>query len=152
MIAAETLLVPLMNAFLWFDDGLQSYLQAQGWHQVTRSQSMVMANVVVGVGKPSDIARNLGLSRQSVHTTIMQMAKMGMVELNHDPEDGRAWIVTVSEKGRAMGRDADDAIAALTTELRRRIGSRNVDNLIKAFREEWGEAPTTWPMALPKGA
>jgi len=152
MIAAETLLVPLMNAFLWFDDGLQSYLQAQGWDQVTRSQSMVMANVVTGVGKPSDIARNLGLSRQSVHTTIMQMVKLGMVELNHDPEDGRAWIVTVSEKGRAMGRDADDAIAALTAELRRRIGAKNVDNLIKAFREDWGAAPVTWAKAEPNTA
>lgn len=148
MIAAETLLVPLMNAFFWFDDGLQSYLQSRGWNQVTRSQSMVMANVVIGVKKPADIARNLGLSRQSVHTTIMQMVKLGMVELRDDEEDGRAWIVLVSEKGSAMGRDADDAIAELTAELRRRIGSRNVDNLIKAFREDWGAAPVDWPPSL----
>ena len=34
-------------------DGLQAYLQSRGWNQVTRPQSMVMVNVVLGVHKPS---------------------------------------------------------------------------------------------------
>lgn len=145
MIGAETLLVPLLQAFFWFDDALQSYLQARGWDQVTRPQSMVMANVVIGVHKPSDIARNLGISRQAVHTTINQMVELGMLELRDDNEDRRAKIVAVSDKGRAMGRDADDATAAIIAELRRRIGPKNVDGLIKAFKAEWGDAPTQWP-------
>ncbi len=149
MIAAETLLVPLMQAFLWFDDGLQSYLQARGWNQVTRPQSMVMASVVIGVNKPADIARNLGLSRQAVHKTVMQMVGMGMLELRDDPDDQRAWTVVVSEKGLAMGEDAGEAVRQLTAELRRRIGARHVDNLVKAFREDWGEAPTRWPDLPP---
>ena len=126
MIGAETLLVPLLQAFFWVDDGLQSYLQAKGWNQVTRPQSMIMANVVIGVHKPSDIARNLGISRQAVHTTINQLVELGMLEMRDD---------------------ADEAVAAITAELRRRIGSKNVDNLIKAFREDWGASPTDWPEA-----
>lgn len=145
MQAAESLIVPLLQAFFWFDDGLQSFLQARGWDQVTRPQSMVMANVVIGVHKPSDIARNLGISRQAVHTTINQMVEMGMLELRDDVNDRRAKIVAVSEKGREMGRDADLAMAAMSAELRRRIGAKNVDNLIKAFGAEWGQAMTDWP-------
>ncbi len=145
MQAAESLIVPLLQAFFWFDDGLQSFLQARGWDQVTRPQSMVMANVVIGVHKPSDIARNLGISRQAVHTTINQMVEMGMLELRDDVTDRRAKIVAVSEKGREMGRDADLAMAAMSAELRKRIGSKNVDNLIKAFGAEWGQAMTHWP-------
>jgi DNA-binding MarR family transcriptional regulator len=145
MIAAQSLIVPLLQAFFWFDDGLQSYLQARGWDQVTRPQSMIMANVVIGVHKPSDIARNLGISRQAVHTTINQMVEMGMLELRDDIDDRRAKIVAVSEKGREMGRDADIAMKAMTDELRRRIGPKNVDNLIKAFSADWGGALTVWP-------
>lgn len=145
MQAAESLIVPLLQAFFWFDDGLQSFLQARGWDQVTRPQSMVMANVVIGVHKPSDIARNLGISRQAVHTTINQMVEMGMLELRDDINDRRAKIVAVSEKGREMGRDADLAMAAMSAELRKRIGARNVDNLIKAFGAEWGQPMTSWP-------
>lgn len=145
MIGADKLIVPLLQAFLWFDDGLQSFLQAQGWDQVTRPQSMVMANVVIGVHKPSDIARNLGISRQAVHTTINQMVKLGMLEIRDDAEDRRATIVAVSPKGRAMGVDADRAMEALAAELRRRIGPRNVENLVKAFAADWGDPPTDWP-------
>jgi len=151
MIAAQTLLVPLLQAFFWFDDGLQSYLQAQGWNQVTRPQSMVMANVVVGVHKPSDIARNLGISRQAVHTTINQLVEMGMLELRDDNDDRRAKIVAVSQKGRDMGLDADAAMVAMKAELSRRIGARNVDNLVKAFTADWGPAMTEWPQSAPKG-
>ncbi|MBP7704025.1 MAG: winged helix-turn-helix transcriptional regulator [Caulobacter sp.] len=147
MIGAETLIVPLLQAFFWFDDGLQSYLQARGWNQVTRPQSMVMANVVMGFHKPSDIARNLGISRQAVHTTINQMVELGMLELREDVEDGRAKIVALTSLGCDMREDANKVMTDLQAELRRRIGSRNVDNLIKAFATEWGPAVTEWPEA-----
>jgi hypothetical protein len=38
MQGAESLIVPLLQAFFWFDDGLQTFLQSRGWDEVTRSQ------------------------------------------------------------------------------------------------------------------
>ncbi|MFN3856339.1 MAG: MarR family winged helix-turn-helix transcriptional regulator [Caulobacter sp.] len=151
MIGADTLIVPLLQAFFWFDDGLQSYLQARGWNQVTRPQSMVMANVVMGVHKPSDIARNLGISRQAVHTTINQMVELGMLELREDAEDGRAKTVALTPRGQDMRQDADRVMSDLQAELRRRIGGRNVDNLIKAFSADWGPPITDWPRPKSDG-
>ena len=145
MVGADTLIIPLLQAFCWFDDGLQSYLQARGWSQVTRPQSMVMANVVIGVHKPSEIARNMGVSRQAVHTTINQMVAMGMLELHEDETDRRAKVVALSPMGMEMRADANRVMEMLTTELRRRIGSKNVDNLIRAFSADWGEPMTEWP-------
>lgn len=37
---------------------------------------MVMTNIVSGIVRPSDIARNLGVSRQAIHSTINQMVKL----------------------------------------------------------------------------
>lgn len=147
MIGAETLIVPLLQAFFWFDDGLQSYLQARGWHNVTRSQSMVMAHVVIGVHKPSEIARSLGISRQAVHTTINQMVALGMLEIRDDEEDGRAKVVVLTDMGTDMRQDANKVMTDLQAELRRRIGARNVDNLVKAFSADWGAPITSWPSA-----
>lgn len=141
MIAAESLILPLLQGFFWFDDGLQAHLQARGWTEVTRPESMVMTNVVVGVQKPSEIARNLGVSRQSVHATINQMVAKGILELAADPEDGRAKIVVLSEVGLRMRQDANQAMAHMVEQLRQRIGARNVDNLVKAFSAEWGDPP-----------
>jgi len=150
--AAETLLIPLLQAFLWFDDGLQSYLQSRGWDKVTRPQSMIMAHVMIGVSRPSDIARNLGLSRQAIHTTIGQMIAMGMLELTPDTRDARMKLAIVSGKGRLMSDDAQTAVEAIISELRRRIGKDHVDDLISAFRADWGPAPTEWRDARPKAA
>lgn len=138
MLKNPYLIVPLMQAFCWFDDGLQACLQAKGWGHVSRPQSMVMSNVLSGVKRPSDIARNVGVSRQAMHSTLNQMVEMGMLELKDDPEDGRSKIVAVTAMGQRMRKDADAAVDALTEELVRRIGKTNVANLFKAFQADWG--------------
>jgi len=147
------LIVPLLHGFFWFDDGLQAYLQKKGWGHVTRPQSMVMINILSGIVRPSDIARNLGISRQAIHSTINQMVEMGMLEMRDDPEDGRSKIVALSTMGAAMRMDANEAVEALTAELSRRIGKANIAALAKAFAADWGDAPldleTSGKMAAP---
>jgi DNA-binding MarR family transcriptional regulator len=135
------LLVPLLKAFFWYDEGLQAYLRSKGWNGVTRPQSMVMANVAMGCVKPSEIARNLGVSRQAIHLTINQMIEMDLLELASDPADRRAKIVTFSKSGRKRRRDAWAAMDHLTRELERRIGKQNVQNLFKSLTAEWGAPP-----------
>jgi DNA-binding MarR family transcriptional regulator len=150
MNAADYLIVPLLQAFFWFDDGLQAHLQAKGWGHVTRPQSMVMINVVTGICRPSDIARNLGISRQAIHSTIAQMVDMGMFELTDDPEDGRSKIVSIAPKGQAMRADANEAVQLLTAELGRRIGKAHIASLSAALGAEWG--PPLMPKSEPARA
>ena len=147
METARYLIVPLLQAFFWFDDGLQAYLRSRGWDHITRPQSMVMLNIVIGVTRPSDIARNIGVSRQAVHSTIAQMIGMEMLELRDDPADGRSKVVAITAKGQAMRADANAAVDALTAELGRRIGPVNIANLIKAFKADWGAPPTRLQIA-----
>ena len=143
MDSAEYLIVPVWQAFVWLDEGLQNYLRLRGWPEVTRPQSMVMTNVVVGVTKPSDIARNLGVSRQAIHVTIRQMIDLGLLELVDDPEDRRSKIVAIGATGARMRESAQEAMRLLTLELRQRIGDAHVDALLKALAADWG-APLAW--------
>lgn len=136
------LLLPLLRAFIWFDEGLQAYLRSKGWNKVTRPQSMLMAAVVMGCVKPSEIARTLGISRQAVHLTINQMIEMDVLELVPDPSDRRTKIVRISKSGQKRRQDARAAMDYLTTELIRRIGRQNVHNLAKSLTVEWGEPLT----------
>lgn len=141
----EYLIVPLLQGFYWFDEGLQGYLRSRGWSEITRSQSMIMVSVITGTRNPSDIARALGISRQAVHATIEQMVKMDILELVDDPADGRAKMVKLSKSGEMRRKDARRAVALLARELAARIGKQNVDNLMKAFAADWGEPLTAFP-------
>jgi DNA-binding MarR family transcriptional regulator len=143
MEKVEHLIVPIWQAFVWMDDSLQSYLRQQGWPEVTRPQSMVMNNVVMGVRKPSDIARNLGVSRQAIHTTLRQMVALGLLQLVDDPDDGRSKVVAIGETGSKMRENAQTAMLLLAKALERRIGKAHVDGLKAALAADWG-APLTW--------
>lgn len=132
------LLLSLLQGFYWFDEGLQNYLQARGWPVVTRPQSMVMANVVLGVRRPSDIARNMGVTRQAIHATISQMVELGMVELADDPQNGRVKMLTLTPTGERMRKDAQEAMLLLGEELGRRVGKPQLLKAAQTLGEDWG--------------
>ena len=139
------LLLSLLQGFYWFDEGLQNYLQARGWPSVTRPQSMVMANIVLGVRRPSDIARNMGVSRQAIHATINQMVGLGMVALVDDPENGRVKIVSLSRLGETMRVDAQQAMVVMGEELGRRLGRPTVVRAAQMLHQDWGPSMTFAP-------
>jgi DNA-binding MarR family transcriptional regulator len=133
------LIIALFQRFCWLDEGLQSRLHDRGWPDVSRPQSMVMTNIVSGIVRPSDIARNLGISRQAIHSTINQMVKLGIVELAPDPDDRRHMIVSLTETGARMRRDAQRAMDDLSDQLAERLGSDRFHALLATLEADWGE-------------
>jgi DNA-binding MarR family transcriptional regulator len=139
------LIVPLLQGFEWFDEGLQASLQARGWPTLTGPESMVVIHVIVNIVKPSEIARSMGLTRQAVHITIGQMVKKGILELLDDPVDKRGKIVSLTTTGKAMRRDAQMTVQYCAEQLAARIGDKHVQNLKAAFATNWGE-PVICPL------
>lgn len=143
-------LLSLLRGFYWFDEGLQNYLQARGWPVVTRPQSMVMANLVLGVQRPSDIARNMGVSRQAIHATINQMVELGIVELVDDPKNGRVKLIAPTKMGETMRIDAQASMILMGEELGRRLGKANFMKAAHLLAEDWGP-PMTFDAEDVKG-
>ena len=133
------LIIALFQRFCWLDEGLQARLHDHGWPDVNRPQSMVMTNIVSGVVRPSDIARNLGVSRQAIHSTINQMVKLGMVRLDVDPDDRRHMIVSLTDLGARMRKDAQPSMDALTAQIADRLGQDKFDALLAALEADWGD-------------
>lgn len=138
----DYMIVPLLEGFEWFDEGLQRSLKAAGWPALTRPESMVMMHVQMNIVRPADIARSLRLTRQAVHATIATLIERGVFRLAPDPTDGRIKIVELTEMGSAMRRDATKIVDALAEALTARIGARTVAALRKAFDTDWGEPVT----------
>lgn len=136
------MVVDMLRAFYWFDDGMQNYLRSRGWPSVSRTQSMILINVISGTNRSAEIARNLGVTRQAIHITISQMIDAGLVKLESDPTDGRSKCVVLSETLEPMRRDAREAVDLLTKELHRRLGARTAQALARAFEQDWGPTLT----------
>jgi DNA-binding MarR family transcriptional regulator len=132
------LIIALFQRFCWLDEGLQARLHDHGWPDVNRPQSMVMTNIVSGIVRPSDIARNLGISRQAIHSTINQMVKLGIVQMDVDPADRRHMIVSLTDLGARMRKDAQRSMDDLTAQIGAKLGQDKFDALLAALEADWG--------------
>src|SRR3546814_9917192 len=120
------LIIALFQRFCWLDEGLQARLHDHGWPDVNRPQSMVMTNIVSGIVRPSDIARNLGISRQAIHSTIGQIVTLGIVRLEVDPDDPRHMIVSLTEPGARRRAAPTRSLGALSAPIAGRLGPARV--------------------------
>ena len=145
---SDLLMIRLLMGVYWFDDALQAALKAAGWPPVTRAQSLLFANMSAGERRPSRLAANLGVSRQSVSQMIAELADRGMVRVERDPVDRRAQIVTFSDETTPLRTAASTVLKDLEGELRRRIGDEAMAGLAAALSADWGERPKVEATAL----
>ena len=130
----------LLEAWDWFDNGLQNVLREGGFRVLNKTQSMMVLYVAAGVQRPIEIARRMRLSRQAIRHIEMQLIKLGMISARADPTDKRSKILALTARSKGVRQYAQQAIMRLETELRSRIGARNVANMRAVLSLDWGEA------------
>ena len=127
------LLLDIMRTFLQMDEKLRERLQQRGWPSITRSQSMVLANVANGVTRASRLAENLGVTRQAMSQLLADMVKKGLIELIPDPDHGRAQLVQFAPQADGIREDARRVLRDLEAELEVSIGAQQMASLRQAF-------------------
>ncbi|MEZ5946948.1 MAG: helix-turn-helix domain-containing protein [Hyphomonas sp.] len=131
-----------LRAFIWLDRGLQQSMEERGWSPLSRTESQVMLLASVGIVRPIEIARNLGLTRQAINQTLSQLTERKLVRLQDDPCDKRCKIVGFAQEGEAMRRDALVVLRTLEAELARRGGRKEVACLQHMENWDWSPPPT----------
>ena len=135
-------MMDLMRAFYWFDEGLQAALKARGWKSMSRSQSITLANIALGIRRPAKLARNLGISRQAVSNMLQDMAEQGLITIEADPSDRRASIINFSETSSRLRADALEILGKLEATVSDRVGQESLKMLRESLGKDWGEAPS----------
>ncbi len=139
--ARHLLMIGLLSAVYWFDEALQAGLAARGWSRVSRIQSLVLANMASGVNRAGQLAKNLGVSRQSMSQTLAEMDERGLIDIAPDPTDKRARIVTFSAQSAPLRDDAVTILKTIEATLASRIGDRRLEALTEAASADWGPSP-----------
>jgi len=92
----------LLRTYNWFDKALQSAFAEAGWPSLTGLQSMVMVNIAAGVTRPSNIAKNMGVSPQNMNHLLQELKRKDLITLVSDSADLRAKHVIYTERARDM--------------------------------------------------
>ena len=85
------------------------------------------------------LAERTGVSKQAMAQLVADLERHGYVKRVPDPADGRARLVSVTARGRAVYAIAREFMAEIDARLDERMGSVKVRRL-RALLEEMGQA------------
>lgn len=144
--AHDFLIMRLMAAFYWFDEGMQTALERKGWDHLSRSESVVFTNMAMGINRADAIAYNLGLPQDVIEQILSGLQAKGLIAIEPGDTPGRT-IVRYSDKATALRTDAMTVLAELEAVVGQRIGRRAVQALRATLAQDWGEIPAIAPPA-----
>ena len=131
----------LVSAVYWFDEALQVGLESHGYPGLSRTQSLLLANIAAGEHRAIRIARNLGVSRQAISQILAELEERNIVQVTSDPDDRRARIVDFHPSAKTLRKVASAILTDLEDLLSERIGQKRVRDLRAALAADWGEPP-----------
>ena len=132
----------LVKAIDWYDISLQSILASEGKQFVNRTQSVMLIHIAEGITRPSDIAHEMGASRQNIHAIAKPLLKDRIIELIPDENDGRAKQYAFCEDSRELRDAVIQLLKHLDKKLAERIGKDQVRALKSALSQDWGAVLT----------
>lgn len=81
------------------------------------------------------IARNMGLTRQSVQRVTDLLVERGFVRLEPNPHHLRAKLVVLTTVGRAALKQAETAVLSLDEYILRRVGAQRLAAAMNVLRD-----------------
>ncbi|MBT3900780.1 MAG: winged helix-turn-helix transcriptional regulator, partial [Gammaproteobacteria bacterium] len=106
---------------------------------VNRTQSMILIHISNGVTRPSEIAREMGTTRQNIHSMAKHLIDNHIVKLISDPNDRRSKQYAFSDDSQELRDTVLKVLVQLDKKLADRIGKDTMQDLNRALSADWGE-------------
>jgi DNA-binding MarR family transcriptional regulator len=104
-------------------------LQAAGFTDLSDSHMAVLRYPGPQGRRPSDIAEEIGMSKQAVNYLLGGLERAGYVRRADDPDDRRSRRVELTPRGEVVRRTIRATVAAIESELERELGVRAFSQL-----------------------
>ena len=139
-------LIRLLDAaFGEFGDELSKRVEASGFTDIRPGHGCVFGTIDPQGSRLTDLAQRANMTKQSVGEATSDLEKSGYVERVPDPEDGRAKIIRLTERGRKAQAIGRGLIDDLEREWAERYGEERVAALRDALEaitaERFGAVP-----------
>ncbi|MER7394549.1 MarR family winged helix-turn-helix transcriptional regulator [Streptomyces sp. NPDC000151] len=89
----------------------------------------------------SELARRMGVTRQTAHQAVHSLVAAGLLEQAPHPASARQRLIRRTPQGTRAHRRALRVLERLEEELAERIGRGTVDALRAALEMPWGDPP-----------
>jgi len=104
-------------------------------HHLTISQARVFQRIGPDGSRPGELAEAAQLSKQTLGSILDQLERAGYVARTPDPADGRARLVTITERGRELVTLSLPVVRDIERSWERHLGSERTSQLRAALTE-----------------
>lgn len=132
----------LGDARRWFEEGLLTAMEAAGATPVSPTQTQLFAVLDEEGTTVSELARRMGVTRQTAHQAVHGLVAAGLLEQAPAPASARRRLIRRTPEGQRAHRQAGAILDRLEDELAERIGRDTVNALRAALEAPWGRPPT----------
>ncbi|MFJ3207321.1 MarR family winged helix-turn-helix transcriptional regulator [Streptomyces flaveolus] len=139
--AAQNMPLLLAGAKRWFDDALMASMRAAGEQPLSSAQGQVFALLDPEGTTVAELARRLGVTRQTAHQAVHGLLALGLLEQVPDPSSARNRLIRITAEGVRVHRRAQATLAVIEDALAERIGAEAATALRTALTLPRGEPP-----------
>ena len=104
-------------------------LAAAGFGDLTPAQARVFQRIAPAGSRLTDLAAQAGITKQSAGFLVDQLERAGYVERVPDPEDGRARLVRIAERGARSVEESRAIVTQVEAEWADHLGERRMVQL-----------------------
>lgn len=102
-------------------------------YDVTAAQARIFARIGPSGTRLSDLAAQAQVTKATAGFLVDQLEHSGLVERVPDPDDGRARLVTVTDRGQVAVRVAAEEVTVVEAEWAAHLGARRMRELREAL-------------------
>jgi DNA-binding MarR family transcriptional regulator len=110
-------------------------LAAAGFDDMTPSAARVFQRIAPDGSRLTDLARQAGIAKQSAAFLVDKLERAGYVQTVPDPDDGRARLVRIAERGARSVEAAAAVVARVEAEWEAHLGTRRMAELRRTLTD-----------------
>lgn len=118
-----------------FERELYPSLHAAGFGDLRPGHGCVFGTITAEGERLTVLAERANLTKQAVGEVVSELERAGYVERVPDPQDGRAKIIRLTERGEAAWTYGQNLIRSVREQWGERYGKERVDTMVELLHE-----------------
>lgn len=128
----ELLALPvlMLSAASTLVDEVHAVVEARGFTDIRPAHGFAFVRISAGGATIAEIGEHLGVTKQAASQLVDELLRKGYVASGKHPRDARAKLITLTDKGWAVTRAADEALIKAARGWSAVLGEDRVRELI----------------------